>query len=276
MPKEYPTCAQCTACKCFYPSREVETPDNCAMKKYPDLIKEVSRKNWSDPELKRINLATEKTLYDAYDTYTGLPLWHRLKEVMEFAKNLGVKKLGIAMCTGLVEEGRLLNNILVKNGFEVVSVNCMVQGQLRGETEKEVGLNVAKEIGLEEWGPFFESIPFCSPVLQAEILNREKTELNLMLGLCVGHDILFIKHSKAYVSPLVVKDRVLGHNPVQAIYASLADTRPPNRYTFSYYTSRQFPPQTKEGEVKQIESQVRSNKDQIEKLERRLSEIKKN
>jgi len=275
MPKEYPTCAQCLAYKCLYPSREVETPANCPMTKYHDLIKKAAIRSWTDPELKKLNMATEKTLYNAYDTYTGIPIWHRLREVIDFAKNLGFKKIGIAMCAGLIEEGRLLNNILVKNGFEVVSVNCMVHGQLRAETEKEIGINIAKEIGLKEWGPFFETLPFCGPVLQAEILNREKTELNLMLGLCVGHDIIFIKESKAYVSPLVVKDRVLGHNPVQALYASLADMRPPDRYTFSYYTQRQILAQTAEEEIKQIESEIMSNKNQLEKLERRLSEIKK-
>ena len=38
------------------------------------------------------------------------------------------------------------------------------------------------------------------------------------LGLCVGHDMLFNKHSKAPVTTLVVKDRVTGHNPVAVLY----------------------------------------------------------
>jgi uncharacterized metal-binding protein len=56
--------------------------------------------------------------------------------------------------------------------------------------------------------------------MQAEVLNREETELNIMIGLCVGHDILFPRHSKADVTPLVVKDRATGHNPVAALYLS--------------------------------------------------------
>ena len=56
--------------------------------------------------------------------------------------------------------------------------------------------------------------------MQAEVLNREKTELNVMVGLCLGHDILFIKYSKADVTPLIVKDRVTGHNPIAALYTS--------------------------------------------------------
>ncbi len=57
----------------------------------------------------------------------------------------------------------------------------------------------------------------CNPLMQAEVLNENGTELNIMAGLCVGHDVLFIKHSKAGVTPLVVKDRVLNHNPAAAL-----------------------------------------------------------
>ena len=57
----------------------------------------------------------------------------------------------------------------------------------------------------------------CNPVEQARILEEAGTELNLMMGLCVGHDALFLRHSKAWTVPLVVKDRRLGHNPVAAL-----------------------------------------------------------
>ncbi len=42
--------------------------------------------------------------------------------------------------------------------------------------------------------------------------------MNLILGLCVGHDTLFIKHSQAPVTVLAAKDRFLGHNPLAALY----------------------------------------------------------
>ena len=60
----------------------------------------------------------------------------------------------------------------------------------------------------------------CNPVLQARLLNKEKTDLNVIIGLCVGHDSLFIKYSKAPVTTLITKDRVLGHNPAAALYTS--------------------------------------------------------
>jgi uncharacterized metal-binding protein len=60
----------------------------------------------------------------------------------------------------------------------------------------------------------------CNPLLQAEILNRERTELNIVLGLCVGHDALFLKHANAYSTVLATKDRVTGHNPLAAVYTA--------------------------------------------------------
>ena len=60
----------------------------------------------------------------------------------------------------------------------------------------------------------------CNPILQAKILNEAKTELNIVVGLCVGHDSLFYKYSDALVTTAVTKDRVTGHNPVDAIYGA--------------------------------------------------------
>ncbi|OPY27009.1 MAG: hypothetical protein A4E27_00631 [Methanobacterium sp. PtaU1.Bin242] len=59
----------------------------------------------------------------------------------------------------------------------------------------------------------------CNPLGQASFLNRENTDLNIIIGLCIGHDLLFTEHSKAPVTTLVVKDRVLAHNPLGAIYS---------------------------------------------------------
>ncbi len=59
----------------------------------------------------------------------------------------------------------------------------------------------------------------CNPIGQAAILNAEETELNIIIGLCIGHDILFTEHSDAPVTTLAVKDRVLAHNPLGAVYS---------------------------------------------------------
>ena len=122
-----------------------------------------------------------------------------------FAEKIGAKKLGIATCVGLIREARALAKILRNNGFEVYSVGCKVGSVLK----TEVGIDPKCEYP----GPYM-----CNPVLQAELLNEAKTDLNLVVGLCVGHDSLFYKYSEALVTTLVAKDRVLAHNPVGALY----------------------------------------------------------
>ena len=59
----------------------------------------------------------------------------------------------------------------------------------------------------------------CNPIAQARLLAEHGTDLNVIVGLCVGHDTLFIKHSEAPVTYLIVKDRVLAHNPAGALHA---------------------------------------------------------
>ena len=54
---------------------------------------------------------------------------------------------------------------------------------------------------------------------RALILNEEKCDFNLMLGLCVGHDSLFLKYIEGPVTVVAVKDRLLGHAPLNALYS---------------------------------------------------------
>ena len=59
----------------------------------------------------------------------------------------------------------------------------------------------------------------CNPAGQAALLNRVETELNILCGLCVGHDAIFAKESNAPVTTFIAKDRVLAHNPAGAVYS---------------------------------------------------------
>jgi uncharacterized metal-binding protein len=60
--------------------------------------------------------------------------------------------------------------------------------------------------------------PMCNPIYQADIVNDAKVDFNILMGLCVGHDSLVIQHLDAPVTILAAKDRVLGHNPLAAVY----------------------------------------------------------
>jgi uncharacterized metal-binding protein len=134
----------------------------------------------------------------------------RVEETVLYARLRGFKKLGLAFCVGLSQEAELFTNLLINEGFEVVSVCCMC-GALSSD---DVGLPEEDKIV-----PGFRQ-PMCNPIGQASVLDDNGCELNILLGLCVGDDTLFIKHSQAPVTILAVKDRVLAHNPLGALYTS--------------------------------------------------------
>ncbi len=129
----------------------------------------------------------------------------RLEEIMLFSHKMNYTHLGIAFCVGLSEEAEKLTDILQLKGFKVSSVCCKVCGI----DKKDLDLPQIKN-------ERYEAI--CNPIGQAEILNQANTELNLIVGLCIGHDILFTKKSEAPVTTFIVKDRVVGHNPAIVLY----------------------------------------------------------
>lgn len=128
---------------------------------------------------------------------------NRLEEIMEFARRMEYRKLGLAFCVGFSDEAAMLCEILAKD-FEVHSACCKVSAM----TKDSVGATRRPWLGAIS----------CNPVEQARRLNEEGCEFNIVLGLCVGHDSLFYRHSSAPVTTFVVKDRVLGHNPVAVLY----------------------------------------------------------
>jgi uncharacterized metal-binding protein len=201
---QVPQCVKCVTARCWHPDVEGAFPVFCPSQKYSEIKLETIKKKKTDKETRRITLAVEDVIIRG--DVRGNSKWTRIEEVMELAGVLEFRRLGLAFCVGLKEEARILADILEKNNFQVVSVCCMAGGP----TRKELGVRETK---------YLPSI-VCNPLMQAEVLNNEKTELNIMVGLCVGHDMLFIRNSKAYVIPLIVKDRVLGHNPVAALYTA--------------------------------------------------------
>jgi len=132
----------------------------------------------------------------------------RLEEIMEFAGKMGYRRLGLAFCMGLRNEAHTVDKIFTGRGFKVISAICKVGGI----PKEHIGLGKDQQID-----PNAAEI-MCNPILQAMVLNREKTDFNVVLGLCVGHDSLFFKYAEAPCTVLAVKDRVLGHNPLAAVY----------------------------------------------------------
>ena len=137
----------------------------------------------------------------------GYCVWPRVEEIMRFAEKLGAKKIGIATCVGLLNEASLFAEILRARGFEPVGIGCKAGSQLK------------TAMGVDEQFCDVGGV-MCNPILQAKKLEAEGTQLNVVIGLCVGHDSLFYKYSAAPVTTLITKDRVTGHNPAGPLYTS--------------------------------------------------------
>ncbi len=136
------------------------------------------------------------------------PVKPRILETIEFAHRMNYQRLGLVFCLGLTQEAKVVENLFSADGFEVVSALC----KLGREPKETLGVRDDQKIRIG----CFESM--CNPIAQAFVMNFEKTEFNVVMGLCVGHDSLFLKYADAPCTVLAAKDRLLGHNPLAAIY----------------------------------------------------------
>lgn len=207
MKYEDPACAYCppTVRACRQGESAERGPGYCPTKTDPE-IQATARALYEEPETRKIS--HESALVES----EGYCRWTRVEEIVHFAKRMGYRTIGIANCISFVDHAHVLSGILESHGFKVVSAACKT-----GSIPKEA-LGVADS---EKVRPGqFESL--CNPICQAELLNAHGCELNVVMGLCVGHDSLFFKHATGLTTVLVAKDRVLGHNPIAAL--QLADS----------------------------------------------------
>ena len=207
MSYETPGCAYCppTVRACRHGESEARGPGFCPSKVDEDGI-ERAWERYEDPEVRRVAYAS------ALVESAGYCRWTRVEEICAFARQMGFRRIGIATCISMVDLARTLSGILESHGFEVASAAC----KNGGVPKERLGLRDEDKIRPGT----FEAM--CNPLSQAELLNDAGCELNIVLGLCVGHDSLFFKHSKGLATTLVAKDRVLAHNPIGALH--LADT----------------------------------------------------
>jgi uncharacterized metal-binding protein len=192
------TCDACARqeCRLGYPAG---IPGYCLATKYKDLVEETAT-DYAAPGSVDIYVASSRI------KAAGDGKWTRVQEGIEFARELKLHKIGLASCVALIRELKMVSELFAGAGFDVVSAACQL-GRVSAEAR---GVPELKDVrGVT-----------CNPIAQAEIMNSEGTELNYTLGLCLGHDILFARHSKAPVSALIVKDRMTGNNPAAALYTS--------------------------------------------------------
>jgi uncharacterized metal-binding protein len=202
-----PGCAYCPATvrACFTGEDKERGPGFCPANVNPDGMAE-ARQVYDDPFYHRV--AQESSRVEA----EGYCQWTRVEEICQFAKKMELTKIGIATCISFVDYANTLGQILESHGFEVASACCKHDGI----DKEEIGLRDSDKIrpGKHE--------SMCNPISQARLLNDAGCQLNVVLGLCIGHDSMFFKHSEGLATTLVAKDRVLAHNPIGAL--ELADT----------------------------------------------------
>lgn len=212
--KQSPSCASCALERsekiCF--SKQGKGYAGCPTVTQKKVLAEAN-KAYTDKDVK--HFAHQASLQEAecyanrdQVPYIMQPSKTRIEETCEFALKMGYRRLGLAFCLGLSGEAKIVEEILKGYGFEVVSICCKA-----GNTSKDfIGITDDEKIyrGTDE--------AMCNPVFQAKALSHEKVDFNILLGLCVGHDTLFLKFSDIPTTVLAVKDRVTGHNPLAPVY----------------------------------------------------------
>lgn len=122
----------------------------------------------------------------------------RLNEIVEYCQLRGYKKIGVAYCYSMEKDSLLLRNYLRQNNLKPAMISCTVDGIKESQIDPQKTNNVVS----------------CNPLGQANILNSSGVEFTVLMGLCLGHDILLQKNLKMDFTTFVVKDRVLQHNPL--------------------------------------------------------------
>ena len=197
------SCADCGVLNCL--NRNSKYPEFCPTAELTEEeINEVVELYTKSRINKKVAVASAEIEGEFYGRYT------RVEEIIEFARRIGAKKIGIATCVGLIEESRIFARILRLNGFEVYGIGCKV-----GSVNKT-------DIGVDEKYTCVTGPVMCNPIMQAKLLAKEKVDLNVVVGLCVGHDSLFYKYAKGLTTTLITKDRMLAHNPAGALYQARA------------------------------------------------------
>lgn len=197
--EELHSCVDCGTQNCKFKTRTY--PEFCPTVHLKEEDRKWALERYDEGRNREIMIASAEVEFEGYCQ------WTRVQEIMEFARKIQAKRIGIANCIGLIREARVFARILQANGFDAYAVICKVAGQ----SKSSMGIpQECEQIGAA----------MCNPILQARLLNEAHTDLNVVIGLCVGHDSLFYKYSDAYVTTLVTKDRVTGNNPVAALYTA--------------------------------------------------------
>ena len=126
----------------------------------------------------------------------------RIAELVYFAIEMHYRRVGLAFCADLFVEAETVSRVLGRF-VDVLAVCCKLGGEIRDGVDAENGPGAAT----------------CNPFSMARALNEAETDLNVILGLSMGADVVFTQLSLAPVTTLFVKDRLLANNPIAAVHS---------------------------------------------------------
>lgn len=127
----------------------------------------------------------------------------RISELVYFCLGMDYEHVGLAFCADLFGETEIIAQLLMRF-VRVTPVCCRVYTSSSGSTGSPA------DNGSEQR---------CNPAEMARILNNARTDLNILIGLCMGSDVIFTQLSHAPVTTLFVKDRLLANNPIAAVHS---------------------------------------------------------
>jgi uncharacterized metal-binding protein len=212
-----PHCALCVDRKCTKKEWfHEELPEFCPMKYKKDVIN-LAMEKYDDPEALKLFKASNINEQRAYMNIRGrlIAVRPRVLEIIKFCEMMNWKKIGIAFCAGLGNEAKRVVEIFESSGLDVYSVCCKCGSVDKGEYGIAGEDKISALVGKPD---SYEGV--CNPIVQAELLNLEKVDLKVIIGLCIGHDIQFTSFAEGPVTTLIVKDRVTGHNPFASLFSN--------------------------------------------------------
>jgi uncharacterized metal-binding protein len=192
-------CATCHTAASFR-GECARMPEGCPTLARPTLTKDMA--SYREPERAQIMRVADAAPFTPQREKRS-----RVEELIFFAQQRGLTRVGVAFCVSMTKEAQALARVLETAGLHAELACC------------RVGAVDVSELGLEKAHPErFAST--CNPVAQARLLDEQRVELIVQLGLCLGHDLILQEEAKAPVTTLVVKDRVFDHDPITALRAA--------------------------------------------------------
>ena len=180
----------------FYIYQHEKAPEQCAAKVHAEVLEQAR-------EICRTEGTHARKIWEAFAPLigTGGAQKSRVEHIVDFSRSLGVKRIGIASCLRYIKDASFLQGLFQKEGFQVPAVFCKVGGWQTKDIDIEKNTN---------W-------IICNPIGQAMILNELGCEIEVTLGLCMGHEMIFNKYAEGYVTNLYVKEKISHERPRETV-----------------------------------------------------------